>query len=194
MRTLLLARHGETSWNALGKLQGHTDIELHEAGRAQARELAALLTSSGVSGVVTSDLARARETGAIVAAVLGLPPPEIEPALRERAFGVFEGLTRDECAAQHPDAWAAWVAQTGCPPGGEPRQAASARMGATLARVASSRGDGGPLLVVSHGGVMRLWLTSVMVEPVALIGNGHTFLVEHDASGVRARRFTPTAP
>ena len=187
MRTLLLARHGETPWNALGKLQGHTDIELHETGRAQARELAAVLADAGVGGVVTSDLARARETGAIVAAALGLPPPAVEPLLRERAFGVFEGLTRDECAAQHPEAWAAWVAQTGSPPGGEPREAAAARMGAVLARIAST--SGGPLIVVSHGGVMRLWLMSVMAEPVALIGNGHTFVVEHDATGARARRF-----
>ncbi len=189
MRTLLLARHGETPWNALGKLQGHTDIELHETGRAQARELASAVRPAGVGGVVTSDLARARETGAIVAAALGLPPPRVEPQLRERAFGVFEGLTRDECAAQHPDAWAAWIAQTGSPPGGEPREAAAARMGAVLARIASASDDGGPLLVVSHGGVMRLWLMSVMAEPVALIGNGQTFLVEHDASGARARRY-----
>ncbi|HET9989769.1 MAG TPA: histidine phosphatase family protein, partial [Kofleriaceae bacterium] len=118
MRRILLARHGQTAWNALGRLQGHTDIELDDTGRAQAKDLARTLAAAGVTRVWSSDLARARETAAIVAAELGLPPPEVDAELRERKFGVFEGLTRDQCVAQHPEAWRAWVAQTGHPPGG----------------------------------------------------------------------------
>ena len=117
MRRILLARHGQTSWNALGKLQGHTDVELNEVGREQARALAAKLASAELTAVWTSDLSRARQTGEIVAAALGLAAPAVDPELRERHYGVFEGLSRDECATQHPEAWQDWTAQKGAPPG-----------------------------------------------------------------------------
>ena len=178
MRRILLARHGQTAWNALGKLQGHTDIALDDTGRDQARALAAAVHTTGVRTVWTSDLGRARETGAIVAAVLGLPEPRTEPELRERRFGVFEGLTRDECATHHPEAWQAWLARTAAPPGGEPREEAVARMARALERIAAR--EEGPALVVSHGGVMRLWLMDVLGETVPLIANGATYLVNHD--------------
>jgi probable phosphoglycerate mutase len=185
MRPILLARHGETNWNALGKLQGHTDIALNDTGRDQARALAAGLGDAGITAVVTSDLSRARETGAIIAAALGLAAPEIDPELRERRFGVFEGLTRAECETQHPAAWRDWVAQTGAPPGAEPLGDAAQRLARALARIAAA--DSGAVLVVSHGGVMRLWLMNVLGTTVPLVANGATFLVEHHPSGVRAR-------
>ena len=56
---LVLARHGQTSWNALGRLQGHTDIDLDDIGRDQARALAVQLASSKIAAVVTSELSRA---------------------------------------------------------------------------------------------------------------------------------------
>jgi len=183
-RRILLARHGQTPWNALGKLQGHTDIALDDLGREQARALAEAVRGAGVAAVWTSDLVRARETGEIVAAALGLDAPVVDPSLRERQFGVFEGLTRDECATQHPEAWLAWLAQTGSPPGGEPRDAAARRLAGALARIAAT--EGGPALVVSHGGVMRLWLISLLGPDVPLIRNAATYVVDHDAAGVRA--------
>lgn len=178
MRRILLARHGQTAWNALGRLQGHTDIALDETGREQARALAIAVRTTGIRTVWTSDLGRARETGEIVAAVLGLPAPRTEPELRERRFGVFEGLTRDQCAAQHPEAWKAWLAKTDAPPGGEPREEAVARLARALERIAAR--EEGPALVVSHGGVMRLWMMELLGETVPLIGNGATFTVDHD--------------
>lgn len=185
MRRILLARHGETAWNALGKLQGHTDIALNDVGRDQARALAAGLRDAGIAAVWTSDLARSRQTGEIIADVLGLAEPASDPELRERRFGVFEGLTRHECAAQHPQAWQDWLAQTGTPPGGEPRADAAARIARALGRIAAS--DGGPVVVVSHGGVMRLWLMDLLGTSVPLIANGTTYVVEHDGAGVRAQ-------
>ena len=182
MSRLLLVRHGQTAWNAIGKLQGHTDIELDDTGRAQARDLAITLATANLATVWTSDLARARQTGEIIAAALGLAPPRVEPTLRERAFGVFEGLTRDECMARFPDAWTAWVAHNGSPPGGEDRAAAIARMSTALARIA---GEPGPALVVTHGGVMRLWLTDVVDPTVTMIKNGAVFVLEHDGAAFR---------
>src|SRR5262245_17902657 len=188
MRRILLARHGQTSWNALGRLQGHTDIELNEVGREQARELAAKLATSELTAVWTSDLSRAQQTGAIVADALGLAAPQVDPDLRERHYGVFEGLSRDECATQHPEAWRDWMAQKGAPPGGETRPDAAARMARALGRIAAT--EGGPVLVVSHGGVMRLWLMDLLGPSVPIVSTGMTFMIDHDAAGPRAHLLT----
>jgi broad specificity phosphatase PhoE len=184
MRRILLARHGETSWNALGRLQGHTDIELNDVGRVQALALAEAMTGVGISAVWTSDLARARDTGSIVAKQLELAAPQQDPDLRERRFGVFEGLTRDQCAAQYPEAWQAWRTQTATPEGGEQRDAVVERMTRALLRIATS--EGGPVLVVSHGGAMRLWLMEWLGADVPLIGNGAIYVVDRDSHGFRA--------
>jgi broad specificity phosphatase PhoE len=181
---ILLARHGETEWNAVGRLQGHTDVELNATGRAQARELAAALASAEISEVWASDLARARETAAIIAAELGLAAPRVDRELRERRFGVFEGLTRDECATRYPDAWRAWASYTEHPPGGESRDDAIVRMNRAMARV--REGARGHALVVSHGGVMRLWLGELTGAPIPPVGNGVVYDVEHDGTTFRA--------
>jgi probable phosphoglycerate mutase len=174
---LYLARHGETEWNAIGRLQGHTDVPLNDRGRQQARDLAAVARSLGIASVITSDLMRARDTGTIIAAELGLAQPRVIPELRERRFGVFEGLTRDECMVKYPEAWAAWHAQTGVPDGAEPLADATARMHAVLAGLVAE--DAGAALVVSHGGVMRLWLVDVLgAAAVPVLHNGIMFGVE----------------
>lgn len=183
VRRILLARHGQTAWNALGKLQGHTDIELDATGREQARALADAVRDAGITRLWSSDLARARETATIVATELGLPPPEVDPDLRERKFGVFEGLTRDECVANHPDAWRDWVAQTSHPPGGEPRADAIVRMQRALLRVVTD----GTSLVVSHGGVMRLWLMELLGTTIPLVGNATMYEVDFDGAAFRAK-------
>lgn len=192
MRRILLARHGETAWNALGKLQGHTDIALNDVGRDQARALAASFRDAGITAIWTSDLSRARETGEIIADLLGLAAPTVDPELRERQFGVFEGLTRHECAAQHPEAWQLWLAQTGTPPGGESRGDAAARLGRALRRIAATAAtEGGPALTVSHGAVMRLYLIDLLGTSVPVMANGTTYVVEHDGAEVRARLREP---
>ncbi len=185
-RRLFLARHGETEWNAIGRLQGHTDVRLNDRGREQARALARSVRELGAALVITSDLARARETGEIVAAELGLPAPHVIAELRERRLGVFEGLTRDECMARYPDAWAAWHAQTDVPEGAEALAGATARIHAALGGLATEVGE--PALVISHGGVMRLWLGDVIGgDAVPVLHNGIAFVVERDGAAWSAR-------
>jgi probable phosphoglycerate mutase len=182
MRRIWLTRHGETAWNACGKLQGHTDIPLNDTGRQQATALATRLASMQLTSVWSSDLGRARETGAIVAAALQLPEPSVDLELRERSFGVFEGLTRDECATRHPEAWRAWQETASSPPGGEELELVTARMQRALERIFASAPTG-DCLVVSHGGAMRLWLRTVIADPIPLISNGATYLVERRHDG-----------
>jgi broad specificity phosphatase PhoE len=95
MTTLLLVRHGETDWNAEGRLQGHTDRPLNDFGRTQAKELADRLAGEGADAIYASDLARAKETAEIVGERLGLPVV-VDPGLREKNWGSWEGLTGDE--------------------------------------------------------------------------------------------------
>jgi len=155
-RIIYLSRHGETDWNAEGRWQGHTDKPLNDNGRGQARALAETLRGTGLAGVVTSDLLRARETAEIVAAALGLPIDYVDPDLRERTIGVFEGLTREECERLHPGHWAAWIERREPPPGAEGHASLGARVTGAIARAAEriKRSDL-PLLLVTHGGAMR---------------------------------------
>src|SRR5215207_7850054 len=107
---IFLARHGETEWNRIGRWQGRTDIPLSDVGRAQAVALADRLRDRGITEIHASDLSRARETAEIVAAALGVSRIGFDPRLRERGFGSFEGLTRQECAERHAEAWQRYLA------------------------------------------------------------------------------------
>src|SRR5919112_2688628 len=105
MTTLLLARHGETDWNRELRIQGSSDIELNELGRAQAHALAQELEHVELDAIYASDLSRARATAEAVAASHGLEV-RLHPRLRERSFGGWEGFTRediDERPEQHHD-------------------------------------------------------------------------------------------
>ncbi len=179
-RRILIARHGQTEWNALGKLQGATDIPLNELGRTQAQGLADKLASESIAAIWSSDLSRARQTAEIVATARGLGAPLVERELRERAFGVFEGLTRDECATHHPEAWQRWQAATHAPPGGEERLDAVERMRRALATIANATTHGDPVLAVTHGGLMRLWLLEVLGPGVPMIPNAAVYAVDLD--------------
>lgn len=159
-RIAYLARHGETDWNRERRWQGHTDTALNAAGRAQAEQLAAAVERSAIARVHSSDLSRARETAEIVARRLGLGPVATDPDLRERNFGVFEGLTFAECAEKLPEMWARYLLDRTRPEGAESDPALAERMIRGVSRAVE--GDGIALLV-THGGAMRAYLRAVGV-------------------------------
>ncbi len=139
MTTLLLVRHGETDWNADGRLQGHTDRPLSDYGRRQAQKLADALEGEEFDAIYASDLARARETAEIVAERLRLPVV-LDPDLREKDWGNWEGLTSME--------------RVGVELVGESTERHQKRMLRALERIAS-RHPHGRVIVVTHGGSMR---------------------------------------
>ncbi|WP_144758394.1 histidine phosphatase family protein [Curtobacterium sp. 9128] len=143
--TLYLVRHGETDWNKQRRIQGSTDIPLNDTGRAQAAASAELLARRSFDAVVASPLSRAAETGAIIAARLGLPEPSTYAGLAERSYGEAEGLTDDEVLERYPHDDI---------PGRESRAALLARVTETLGEVAV-RYDGGVIVVATHGAVIR---------------------------------------
>lgn len=162
MRVAYLARHGETEWNREHRWQGQTDTPLNAAGRAQALALAAKIERCAVTRVHTSDLSRARETAEIVARWLGLGPVVPDPDLRERNFGVFEGLTFAECAEKLPEMWARYLAKRTRPDEAESDQALADRVIRGVKRAVA--GDG-IALIVTHGGAMRAYLQATGVPP-----------------------------
>ena len=99
---ICVARHGETDWNTAGILQGWLDVPINERGRVQARELARALAASGFSCVYTSPLKRSLETAQIIAAQLRLPPPTCHDGLKERNFGLIQGIPKAELAELNP--------------------------------------------------------------------------------------------
>ncbi len=157
--TILLIRHGETAWNAERRLQGHIDIALNAEGERQAALLAAALAPERIDHIVSSDLARARQTAEAIARGRGMQVGA-DPALRERCYGGFEGLLYSEIAARFPIEFAAWQARDVdgvLPPGanrGESfRQFFDRVRGAVLEHAAARPGK--TLALVAHGGVLE---------------------------------------
>jgi broad specificity phosphatase PhoE len=168
------ARHGETDWNAAGRWQGQTDIPLNASGRLQARALAARLLDEGIRAVGTSDLVRARETAEIVCTQLRLTLGHVDRAFRERAYGLFEGLTAAECRARHPEAWATFEVEASPRlPEVEPLDAVTARMVLGLERAAERMDP--PALIVSHGRAIRSLVSRITGAPTPPVLNGSVY-------------------
>lgn len=164
MTRLLVLRHGETDWNAEGRYQGSTDLELNDAGREQAREAAGRLSGAGVQAVASSPLKRARQTADIVAEILGLPV-SVMGEFAERSVGVFEGLTPDEARVRHPDLWSQVITRQihRGPPGGESILDVALRVHAGLRRIRETQA-GRTVLLVAHGYVARA-VYGILVRP-----------------------------
>ncbi|MCK9857430.1 histidine phosphatase family protein [Paenibacillus sp. ATY16] len=154
-----MVRHGNTDWNALGKIQGQTDIPLNELGKKQANALASRLSQDEKlwDAVISSDLQRARQTAAVIADKLDIPLLDGDPRLRERNFGEVEGLTLPERVERWGENWRE-VAQ-----GLETDEEVRARGLAFLQDWQKQRPEG-RLLVVSHGGFLAQMFDTLCVD------------------------------
>lgn len=157
---VLLVRHGQSEWNAVGRWQGQADPPLTDVGRDQAR--AAARSLGALDAIFASDLQRAAETAAIISAELGVGPVVIDPDLRERDAGEWSGLTRAEVEARYPgyltdvgDKHAAFAGAGGPkrPPGWERDEAVLERARRALARIHEAV-PAGDVLAVTHGGLI----------------------------------------
>jgi broad specificity phosphatase PhoE len=162
--TLLLVRHGETDWNAEGRLQGHTDRPLNDFGRRQARALADRLAGEDVTAVYASDLERARETAEILAERLGLPVVT-EPDLRERNWGNWEGLTGAE--------------RDRVEYAGEAIEAHAERVLRAVRQIAELH-PGGRIVVVTHGGSLRRVQVAAYGVALPIVENCAVWAVTHE--------------
>lgn len=142
---LLLVRHGESEWNAIGRWQGWADPPLSELGTRQA--VVAGRGVGAVDAIVSSDLQRARMTADIIASELGLGPVVVDAALRERDAGPWTGLTRRDIEAE----WPGWLNEGKRPDGYEEDDSLLARVVPALLAL---EGAGETILVVTHGGVI----------------------------------------
>ena len=156
---IILIRHGETAWNAERRLQGHLDIPLNAEGERQARMLAGALAAEPLDLIVSSDLQRARQTAQAVATLRGMPL-QIEPGLRERCYGGFEGLLYSEIEQRFTAEFAAWQARDvdailpdGKNCGETFRQFYERATGAILGLAQAHPGR--TIAMVAHGGVLE---------------------------------------
>ncbi len=169
--TIVLIRHGETAWNAQRRLQGHIDIGLNAEGERQAEALAQSLAGERFNAVYASDLSRASQTAAAVASLHGLPV-QCEPGLRERCYGIFEGLLYSDIEASYPGEFAAWQSRDidAVMPAGE-REAESFRQfyARTMdAVVTVARQHAGQhIAIVAHGGVLECVYRAALDLPLA---------------------------
>jgi probable phosphoglycerate mutase len=153
---LCLVRHGETEWNAERRIQGQIDIGLNAIGHRQAEAAGRWLREAGIGAIYSSDLQRAWLTAQAIGRALGLEP-QANPALRERRYGVFEGLTYDEAKRDHPEGYAAFEGRNADYDfeHGESLKAMFARVTGALLDIAE-RHAGSNVVVVVHGGVLDI--------------------------------------
>jgi broad specificity phosphatase PhoE len=152
---LVVWRHGNTDWNAGHRVQGQTDVPLNDLGRQQAVDAAELLVRMRPHAIVASDLVRAADTAAALAALTGLSV-SYDKRLRERFFGVWQGLTMPEVQATRPEEHARW--QAGADEIGSDVESLSdlgTRVADGLQAAADLAPAGGTVVVATHGAAAR---------------------------------------
>jgi glucosyl-3-phosphoglycerate phosphatase len=154
---LLLVRHGQSEWNAARRLQGQADIALSDLGRDQVRRLAPVIAAIGPDRAITSDLARATETAALLGGAIPMT------ALREVNVGDWTGAEIAALIRTEPAHYQGWRAGTYAPPGGELWTDFRARVADVIA--AEAENPCANLLVVCHGGVIRALMDNLLELP-----------------------------
>ena len=164
MTHLYLIRHGQSTWNAEGRMQGWADPPLDEVGRQQAAALAERLRAVALDAIYSSPLLRARETAEAVAVLHGRPV-ELDDRLKERHLGEWTGLTGDEVEARFPNRRSSDDWRIGGPPGGEGQAQLVARAAAALAEITAAHREG-TVVVMSHGGTLNAYLAHALGIPM----------------------------
>jgi probable phosphoglycerate mutase len=176
MARILLVRHGQSEWNADGRWQGQADPPLSELGEQQA--VAASRVIGTVDAIYASDLVRARRTAELVAAQLG-EDVVVDERLRERHAGDWQGRTR----AEIEEGWPGYLETGRRPTGYEPDDSVLERIIAALAEIAATHD--GDVLVVTHGGVVRVVERHLDSDAEGLIPNLGGRWLEYDRRGLR---------
>ena len=166
MTKLLLVRHGQSEWNAMGRWQGKANPPLTDLGKEQALLAAKKLPDFSI--LASSDLVRARETAEIFAKAHDKDSNDIliEPQVQERDAGEFSGLTRDEIDKKFPG----YLAQNRWPSGWEPDDVLIKRLREGLGRIITSSTESDSIVVVTHGGGIYA-LESLLGEEYRRISN-----------------------
>ncbi|MDM8518784.1 histidine phosphatase family protein [Anaerolineales bacterium HSG6] len=165
---IILIRHGATEWNREGRFQGQLNSPLTEVGVQQAQALGARMRSEPLRAIYSSDLERSSTTATHIAQAVGLKV-QIDARFRERHFGVFQGLRRNEMETLHPSAWARDQSNDpdfAAPNGGESRREVLTRSWAGIETLAE-RHAGEQILIVTHGGVLGVLLRHVLGIPLS---------------------------
>jgi probable phosphoglycerate mutase len=176
MARILLVRHGQSVWNADGRWQGQADPPLSELGREQA--VAAARALGMVDAIYASDLERAHHTAELVATQLGADVV-VAPNLRERSAGEWEGRTR----AEIDEGWPGFLESGRRPEGYEPDASVLARVLTALEAIAKAHD--GDVLVVTHGGVVRVVERHLGGDAEGLIPNLGGLWLDHDDRGLK---------
>ena len=164
--TLLAIRHGETVWNEENRFQGHGDSPLTETGRNQVTALGRRMEKFRFDSLISSDLGRARETASIIADFTG-HSVEVDNRLRERNYGVLEGLTVPEIEARHPEVLDQLKSDDPdyIIPEGESHRQHYQRNVAFIEELLAGR-SGATVAAVAHGGVLDSIFRYVAHQPL----------------------------
>ncbi len=165
---ICLVRHGETEWNAARRIQGQIDIGLNATGVRQAEAAGRWLKTAGIVALYSSDLKRAQTTAGALGVALGLVP-RLVPEMRERRYGVFEGMTYDEAREKYPEGYAAFEGRNAdyAFENGESLKAMFARVTGKLKEIAAAH-PGEKVAVVLHGGVLDIINRFVRGNPLEM--------------------------
>jgi probable phosphoglycerate mutase len=168
-RRLVLLRHGQTAWNALGRAHGHPHLELDEPGHAQAARAAATLAALRPSRLWTSDLARARQTASYLEQATGLSAAE-DPRLREYDVGDRQGMDMSEFAEAFPAAYDAWRSGDDGRhpvPNAETTADVEKRLAPALLDCLAELAAGETGIVVTHGACLKIGMLSLLGWPLS---------------------------
>jgi probable phosphoglycerate mutase len=167
MTTLVVWRHGQTVWNATSRLQGQEDVALDETGREQAAQAAGRVAERWSPGcIISSDLLRAQQTAAPLSDLTGVTV-ELDPRLRERHFGPWQGLTAAQIQQRYPEDYVRWRADTITHPGIETVTEMAERVGAAF-REAARRAEDTVAVLVTHTGSARVGCGVLLGWPQSL--------------------------